>query len=153
MIFTVLGKPISQGSLTAVPTNRNWRTVPGVRWTIKDAKPHLKPWREKVAEAAREAMHGSPLLEGPVFVRIRLMFERPSSHFLHRKDGDVLRADAPVWVTSHSEGDLDKHVRSILDALTGVVFKDDCQVTSESSAKVYGSHSCALVEVAPVCND
>lgn len=150
MVFTVEGKSISQGSLTAVPTNRNWRTVPGVRWVIKDAKADLKPWRKAVAEAAREGMDGRSLLEGPVRVRVRFVFERPTSHFFVRKTGRVLRPDAPLWVTSHQLGDLDKHVRSILDALTGVVFEDDSQVSSEASDKVYGSNPCAIVEVTPL---
>lgn len=148
--FDVFGESVSQGSLTAVPTNRNWRTVPGVRWTVKDAKPKLKPWRKKVADAAAVAFGERELLEGPVRVRVRFMFARPKSHFFVRKTGDVLRPDAPSYVTSHQEGDLDKHIRSILDALTGVVFKDDSQVVVVEAVKAYGTQSSTRVEVSQV---
>lgn len=150
MILWVDGTPVSQGSLTAVPTARDWRTRPGVRWTLKDAKASLKPWRKKVADAAAEEMTGKSPLEGPVKVRLRFVFERPLSHYFNRKDGLVLRPDAPHWVTSHQLGDLDKHVRAILDSLTGVVFGDDSQVSSESSEKVYGVNPGVMVEVTSI---
>lgn len=149
MIFTVYGKPVSQGSLTAVPTNRNWRTIPGVRWTIKDAKPDLKAWRETVADAARRSP-GARLFEGPVRVWVRFSMERPASHFFRRKGGDVLRPDAPHWVTSHQLGDLDKHLRSILDALTGVLFEDDSQVAYVSATKTYAKNPLTTIEVIPI---
>jgi Holliday junction resolvase RusA-like endonuclease len=146
--FTVVGESVSQGSLTAVPTNRNWRTVPGVRWTVKDAKFALKAWRKLVADTARDAHAGAPLLEGPINVDVYFIFERPSSHFGTGKNKDVLKPSAPgVWVTSHQKGDLDKHLRALLDSLTGTVYKDDSQVSSATARKVYGSRSCVRVTV------
>jgi Holliday junction resolvase RusA-like endonuclease len=142
--FQVDGDSVSQGSLTAVPTNRNWRTVPGVRWTLKDAKPALKPWRKKVAAAAAEAMAGRPLLEGPVHVTAIFVFSRPQVHF---RAGGALKTTAPWNVTSHQKGDLDKHLRSVLDALTGEVYADDSQVASARARKVYGNESYIWVEV------
>lgn len=150
MIFTVQGESVSQGSLTAVPTNRNWRTVPGVRWVVKDAKPALKPWRKKVADAALEAWDGQPMLEGPVRVRARFMFERPASHYGTGRNAGVLKR-VINWVTSHQKGDIDKHLRSVLDALTGVVFKDDCQVAEVAAWKVYAAtESGCMIEVSPL---
>lgn len=150
MIFTVEGESVSQGSLTAVPTNRNWRTVPGVRWVVKDAKPALKPWRQKVADAALEAWGGQPMLEGPVRVRARFTFERPASHYGTGRNAGVLKR-VINWVTSHQKGDIDKHLRSVLDALTGVVFKDDCQVAEVAASKVYtATKSGCMIEVSPL---
>lgn len=149
-VFVVKGDPVSQGSLTAVPTNRNWRTVPGVRWTIKDAKAGLKPWRKKVADAALEARGDRALLEGPVRVRVRFLFERPKAHWGTGRNAEVLKPDAPSWVTSHQKGDIDKHLRSILDSLTGTLYGDDSQVSSAEATKVYGVYSSAIVEVTPL---
>lgn len=149
MIFTVEGESVSQGSLTAVPTNRNWRTVPGVRWVVKDAKPALKPWRKKVADAAAEEFGDQPLLEGPVRVHARFIFERPKSHFGTGKNAEVLKEDVEHYITSHAKGDLDKHLRAILDSLTGVVIKDDSQVVWIESAKVYGAKAHCIIGVSP----
>ena len=146
LLITVRGESVSQGSLTAVPTNRNWRTVPGVRWTIKDAKPALKPWRKAIADAAREEWGDKALLEGPVFVRARFVFERPKGHYGTGKNAGVLKL-FKTWVTSHQKGDIDKHLRSVLDALTGVVFADDCQVAAVEAQKVYGVDSMCCIEV------
>jgi Holliday junction resolvase RusA-like endonuclease len=150
IVFAVEGESVSQGSLTAVPTNRNWRTVPGVRWTIKDAKPALKPWRKKVADAAAEEFGDRQLLEGPVCVWARFIFERPKAHFGTGKNAGVLKAGMPIHVVSHQKGDLDKHLRSILDALTGIVFNDDCQVAEVHSLKVYGAKSSCIIGVNPL---
>lgn len=150
MIFTVEGESVSQGSLTAVPTNRNWRTVPGVRWVIKDAKPALKPWRKKVAAAAAEEFGDQPLIEGPVRVHARFIFERPKSHFGTGKNAEVLKSGAQSHVTSHQKGDLDKHLRAILDALTGVVVVDDSQVAWIEGQKVYGANSRCIIGVSPL---
>ena len=145
--FVVDGESVSQGSLTAIPTNRNWRTLPGIRWTIKDAKPELKPWRKKVADAALTARGEAPLLEGPVAVEAVFVFGRPASHFGAGRNAGRLKEAAPFYVTSHQKGDLDKHLRSILDALTGVLYHDDSQVTSAVASKVYGGESHVVVRV------
>lgn len=150
MIFRVHGVSVSQGSLTAVPTNRNWRTVPGVRWVVKDAKPALKPWRDKVAAHAAAEFGSEPWSDVPIAVTVKFVFERPRSHYFVRRDGDVLRPDAPTLVTSHQAGDLDKHVRAILDALTGVIFKDDSQVAELRAVKTYGTEPHCLISVHPV---
>ena len=48
--FTVIGKPETQGSMTAFPFQKRDGTL-GVSMTHKSKK--LKPWRAQVAEEAR----------------------------------------------------------------------------------------------------
>jgi crossover junction endodeoxyribonuclease RusA len=48
----------------------------------------------------------------------------------------VLKQSAPAYLIV-KKNDLDKLVRSTLDALSGIAFIDDCQVTNLSASKRY----------------
>lgn len=84
-----------------------------------------KPWMSLVAETARRQYNG-PLLDGPICMSYEFVFPRPKSHFRTGKLSHILRDDAPKWHTS--KPDLTKIIRSTEDALSGVVWKDDCRV-------------------------
>ncbi|WP_235211089.1 RusA family crossover junction endodeoxyribonuclease [Nocardia brasiliensis] len=73
------------------------------------------PWRERVALAAHR--HGFPVLTGPVSVALEFVRPRPVSTPKRRTPPAVKKPD------------LDKLTRAILDALTGIAFGDDAQVT------------------------
>lgn len=81
----------------------------------------LTAWRNKVAVHAVAA--GLRPIEGAVMVTISFFYERPKT---------VSRALPTV------PPDLDKQIRSILDALTGVAYVDDGQVVAISATKEYG---------------
>ena len=63
---------------------------------------------------------------------------RPKSHYRTGKYADSLRGDAPENHTSLP--DLDKLIRCVLDALTGVCYQDDGQVWLCKSCKMYGKN-------------
>jgi len=90
-----------------------------------------KPWRDQVVAAAVDYMDADdpwfPISKPQaVAVDIVLHFHRPKSTPL---------ASAP---TTRSTGDIDKHSRNILDALTDAgVFEDDSQVTDLFARKRY----------------
>lgn len=73
------------------------------------------PWRERVALAAHG--HGFELLSGPVMVTLEFIRPRPVSTPKSRTPPAIKKPD------------LDKLARAILDALTGIAFSDDSQVT------------------------
>jgi Holliday junction resolvase RusA-like endonuclease len=90
----------------------------------------LGAWRTAIATEARLAFGDRPLLEGPLSIELAFRpASRPSSHYLpanRRRPVRELRANAPAW---HAQKpDADKLERSALDALTGVIFRDDSQV-------------------------
>ena len=60
-------------------------------------------------------------------------FKRPAAHI--GKKG--LKPSAPQHCTSAQKGDIDKLQRSLLDALTGVLYDDDRQVVSITAHKRY----------------
>ena len=134
--FTVRGIPAPQGSKRLVPSGRGGRGR-GFH-VIEDQNNRVKGWRSDVRDAAREAMGGQRPLEGPVAIELVFRHRRPKGHYLpanSRRPRPELRDDAALWPAGPP--DIDKLARSILDALTGLVFDDDAQVVDLGLAKRY----------------
>lgn len=108
--FKVEGKPIQQGSMRAF-NNR----------IVHNKTKELMTWRSAVAKAAYEA--GCTPINGPIAITMRFFYER----------GKTVTRQIPTVPP-----DLDKQIRSILDALTGVAYADDSQVTRIKASKEYG---------------
>ncbi|MEJ4100904.1 RusA family crossover junction endodeoxyribonuclease [Corynebacterium mastitidis] len=102
--FFVPGLPAPQGS---------HRHVGGGR--LIESSRAVKPWRTTVARVARE--HITTPFSGPVELRVEFHMPRPKAWGRHRDDPMTVRPD------------LDKLLRAVDDALTGVAFRDDSQVT------------------------
>lgn len=115
IVFEAFGLPKPQGSKKAFKTKQG-------RIVLVEAagKPH-KVWREVVAEAARTVAPEQPLL-GPVRVEVDLYLPRAKTN----KD------KFPIY-----RNDLDKLIRSVLDSMTGIIFKDDGQVVELIASKSY----------------
>lgn len=115
--FSVRGVPVSQGSCRAyvckghaVVTNKN---------------PRLNQWREAVSNEAR-AVAPEALLGGALQVSCCFRFEPPKSR---KKQG----------MTMYSRPDIDKLLRAVLDACTGILWFDDAQVQILRGQKMYAS--------------
>lgn len=133
LVFTVFGVPQPKGSTRAFMPK-------GARFPIvTSANPKNKNWQQLVAEAASRELNGTgTLLEGPVELRVAFFLPRPQS--------------LKKSITAHlKKPDLDKLVRSVKDALTQVVWRDDSQVVLISARKEYAAASDsprAVIEVA-----
>ena len=136
LAFDVLGEPVPQGSKV--------RSGPGLR--DANAK-SLTPWRFQVGAAAEAAIAELstaegytptelPLLLGPVLVRLVFTVRRPKGHFGTGRNARRLKPTAPWYAASRP--DLDKLARAVLDALTGIAWRDDGQVSVLIASKVYG---------------
>lgn len=110
------GEPIPQGSKSARVTNGR-----AVMW---DANPHLKRWREAIAQAAWRATNGEQI-DSPCAVTVWFYFERPKS---------VTRAHMSV------KPDIDKLCRAVLDGLGDSILSDDSRVVELSARKQYADH-------------
>jgi len=118
--FDVRGiRPASQGSK---------RHVGGGR--MVEQSPYLKAWREAVRQEALSTEESMAL--GPVTLELAFRFFRPKGHFNSKGE---LKPNAPMRMITTP--DLDKLQRSTLDALTGVLFKDDSQVCRILAMKCY----------------
>lgn len=122
----VRGIPVPQGSVKAFVAGKRAIVVSNQRGG------KLDDWRQAIATEARAAMGSRPLLEGPVVVRARFTWPRPKSH---RSSSGGLRPAAPFAKTTPP--DIDKASRALLDALTGVVFRDDAQVVRLDAGKSF----------------
>lgn len=121
--FEVRGTPAPQGSHRAFVNRRTGRAI------VTDDSPATRPWRQDVRAAALDALGpGGPAVR-PVVVVLAFRFDRPKGH--HGRHG-LLRSAPPEKLT---KPDLDKLVRSTLDALTGLVWRDDSQVVGIDASK------------------
>lgn len=103
-----------------------------------------KDWRGDVKAAAFAACREGwtiPHPEQPLRLTLMLYMPRPKKHL--RSNGQ-LKPNAPVFHTIRP--DATKLLRSIEDALTGIVWNDDGQIASQSVVKSY-----ARVGEAPGC--
>jgi Holliday junction resolvase RusA-like endonuclease len=119
--FTVLGVPQPQGSSRAfIP--KGWS-----RAIITSANPKNKSWRQEVAGAALcEMKEHKPSGRGmPMRVMLAFYFQRPKS--------------VKVLAEKTTKPDIDKLCRSAIDALTGIAFEDDSQVTELFATKAFGN--------------
>lgn len=113
--FGVPGIPIPQGSKRIVPTKRGVRLI-DVRSTP------LKEWREAIGRAARSAMGGRLPSTGHVVLECTFILPRQKS----------VTREFPT-----AKPDLDKLLRALGDALTGIAFVDDSQITNLCVRKEY----------------
>lgn len=127
--FTVLGKPEPAGSKRAFPIRRKDGST-GV--AVSDANPRNKSWQQAVATAARDAYDG-PLLTGGLVLQCHFYFARPKSHYGSGRNADVLKPAAPSQHIQKPDGL--KLRRAIEDALTGVLWLDDCQIVGGLETK------------------
>lgn len=130
--FSVFGVPESQGSMKAY--------VRGGKAVITSSNEKLRPWRESVTWAARDALGRIPgwtPIEGPVMVGITFYMPRPKSA---PKTRDIY----PI-----TGKDLDKMCRSTLDSMTNAgVYIDDSQVVDMVLSERYavGPHLTRLYD-------
>lgn len=132
----ITGTPIPQGSKVANSFGRG----------VRDANANtLKPWRQHVADIARDATRYHDTITGPVRVWVRFTFERPASHYRTGRNAHLLRATAPTMPILDKIGDLDKLQRAIFDSLTDAeVWADDRLVVDIRARKFYaGEHELA----------
>lgn len=111
-------------------------------FTAASGKAHVAPasskekgWRAGVANAAVAAMAGRAPLDGPLTIDVVFYMPRPRSHYRTGKNFDQLRETAPVAPTSSP--DASKLLRSIEDAMNGIVFTDDARLVTLLVSKRY----------------
>ena len=109
------GLPVPQGSL---------KMMNGNIIHVKDKE--LKAWRTDIGNTARNC--GVQLIEKDRGVTIDLMFCMPKPTSVRR----------PILCT---RPDLDKLIRAVLDALTGIAYIDDGQVVAITASKIYSTQT------------
>jgi len=134
--FTVYGKAEPQGSTRAfIP--KGW-----TRPIITSDNPKMKSWRQDVTKccilaAQKEKEFALPFPKGTaVYVGVIFYFRSPKS----AKRSAIGKPTRP---------DLDKLVRCILDAMTGILYEDDSQVAEINAEKIFDTPEGCYIEVRP----
>lgn len=120
----VMGLPAAQGSKRHVG-----------RGVLVESSKRVGPWREAVVAAAIQQDAANKQLDGPVKVDVSFYFPRPKSH---TNAAGHLKPNAPF--VHYTTPDLDKVIRSTLDALTqAAVITDDARVQEITARKLYAT--------------
>lgn len=145
VLVQVVGLPAPQGSKRHVG-----------RGIMVESSKRVRPWREAVKQATLDVLATDPaglvsypFDRDPVRVIIVFRLPRPASHYRTGANAQLLRAAAPLWPASRP--DVDKLLRSTLDALGEAgLWRDDCQVVRAIASKVWAERdeqAGALIEV------
>lgn len=125
--FTVYGRPQQKGS------KRSIKLADG-RNVMVDMNQQARAWADAVTHAAAEQGNGE-LLCGPIALEVSFFFSRPKSHFGSGKNFEKVKPSAPEM---HAQTpDLDKLLRTVGDALSGVLIRDDKQICAIHGKKVW----------------
>lgn len=123
----------------AAPAGSKRGFIQGGRVRIVDANKNAAAWKADVREAAARAYDGKPLT-GPLRLHVVFSRPRPRSHFGAK---GTIKPSAPTRPTTRP--DVTKLLRGLEDALTGIVWADDSQITSQAASKRYGDPQTSVV--------
>ena len=141
--FIVLGRPAPQGSKRHVGNG-----------IMVESSKHVRPWRKKIKSTAKSLLPVGWHAILPVHLETEFLFARPKTHFNSKgelKDSSY-STPAPIHCTS-VVGDIEKLVRSVADALTGVVYEDDSQIISLNSLRRYArthESESVIIRITPI---
>lgn len=91
-------------------------------------------FEDLVRQHAKEAMGPTDLLETPVWIALYFRLPIPASYSKKRSEACLNGSEKPI-----KRPDLDNLIKSVLDGMNGVVFKDDSQITVMHCTKVYSN--------------
>lgn len=89
-------------------------------------------YESAVVFAAGNAMNGRPLYEKPVYVKIRALFEIPSSYSKKKRTAALMGHLYPA-----KKPDIDNIQKAVLDGCNKVVWKDDALICKIEVEKAY----------------
>lgn len=121
--FAVLGEPSPEGSTRSYYIAKLNRTV-----TTHQNQASLEAWRNRVATEAQRTLEGREWTSdcsSAYALEVDFVLSRPPSVPRHRRLRPTVKPD------------IDKLVRAVNDALTKILFPDDCQVISVKMTKGY----------------
>lgn len=107
--FSCDGTPVPQGSMKVINGH-----------VLHSQGSALAVWRSTIALSARFA--GAKPVDGAIGIEVTFRVKRPKT----------VKRDRPTVAP-----DLDKYLRGLLDALTGICYQDDSQVVDIRAKKVY----------------
>lgn len=148
MKLDAYGTPQPKGSHRVITRGANGRLLPFPR--VLDDNPKTKAWEKLVAGTALALCRGPGFADVALRVTVEFRLPRPASHFGARG----LLPSAPRWPIV--KPDLDKLLRSTMDALKGIAFDDDSRICEFTTRKRYAwgiEPTGAAITVEPIPDD
>ena len=129
--YWVPGIAVAKGSMRAFYVKNLNRAV------MTNDSSKTKSWASVVSLATAAEVQRTlwPITERAVSVRLRFNLPRPAGHYGSGKNAGKVKASAPTNIVT--KPDVDKLTRCLLDALTGIVWRDDSQVVALDVRKDY----------------
>ena len=140
--FFVPGVPVPKGTAKAYVNKHTGRAQ-----VVQDNREKQKPWASAITLTAIERGVKWWTLY-PVKVDLVFAMPRLKSHFGTGKNATSIKPNAPLEHTS--KPDLDKLIRCVMDALTGVAWHDDSQVFEVHAKKIYSSNPGVQITLDPL---
>jgi Holliday junction resolvase RusA-like endonuclease len=133
------GHPVPKGSMAPI-INKQGRFC-----GMREDNPDSKPWRQAMVSHLRRAGLAGQLLTDPVAVTLTFHVQQKTTE----RTGAVWKSHDVPHPQAHDIGDLDKHIRNVLDALQpakdskegAAVIKDDSQVVELVAGKTWAAES------------
>jgi len=138
--FYVIGRPQPAGSKRAFAIRAGGQLTG--RTAVADANPRARSWQHQVTSAAPHLEH---LLTGPLALEVTFMLARPVGHYGQGRNRHRLRPAAPAYPAVRP--DVTKLLRGVEDALTGVLWRDDAQIVTQTARKLYSEPEGAHIRV------
>ena len=126
---TIPGEPVSKG--------RPRMTKRGHTYTPKRTVDY-----ERMVQTLFHAEHGSPILEGPILLRLDLYFGIPKSRSKATRKRMQQGLDRPC-----KRPDIDNCMKAVSDALNGIAYKDDSQIVAAVIQKFWSDKPRAVVTI------
>jgi Holliday junction resolvase RusA-like endonuclease len=151
--ITVFGHAEPAGSKTSYVLKRKdgshvTRPDGSIIVNTADANKKSKGWKQNVAQVvgAQWLAAGNQPLDGALALSITVFRPRPKGHFGSGKNEGKLK-DWAVDEFPTTKPDVLKLSRGIEDALTGIVWRDDSQITDEILFKRFGEPERVVIRV------
>jgi Holliday junction resolvase RusA-like endonuclease len=94
---------------------------------------------------AQSEMRGRTMMEGPVHLDLRAVFQMP------KRWSPAMRAKAITGgIRPLGKPDTDNLIKALADGMNGIVYRDDAQIVSVTATKVYGSEPFVVATIKSV---
>jgi len=87
------------------------------------------------------------VIEGEIMLCTYFQFARPKSHYRTGKYAGELKDSAPKYHTQ--KPDVTKLVRGVEDALSKIIYRDDCIIVKQINEKGWGPIDCCILRIFP----
>lgn len=129
--FFVPGIPKTAGSKRPIRNKHTGKIV------VIDSCEKGPDWKADIKAFAHK-IYEDELWQGAVALNLVFFLPRPKSHYGTGRKANQLKPG--MALTPHTKRpDIDKLSRAVLDALTGVIWKDDAQIFKKDCRKIYSA--------------